>query len=416
MTATKNEALRIAIVGAGTAGSAAALLLHRAGHTVTVFERVPDPGPVGAGIILQPTGMAVLDRLGLLPPVWQRGAPLAGLRCQTSGGRVLLDLRYERLAPGLHGLGLHRGVLFEALLGALRQTRVQLHTGVEIDRYENGSEVWLHQGNLRHGPYELLVVADGAQSRLRAQHPGLRKAARYPWGALWWVGPDTAGCYQDALHQVVEGTHRMYGLLPSGLGPAPNQKPLVSLYWSLRGDQVERWRQGDFSGWKKEALRYDSRSASILEQIPGPESLLFAAYHDVVMRPWHHGSVVFLGDAAHAMSPQLGQGCNLALMDAEVLARAVAETSTPRLAVAAYSSARRRHLNYYQRATRWLTPFFQSDFSALSLPRDIFLGFSRWFPYAERAMLESMTGCRRGFIWAESMPLAAPVLSLPRSV
>ena len=65
-------ALDVAIIGAGTAGSAAALLLARAGHQVTVYERVATPGPVGAGISLQPTGQAVLARLGLLAPILAR--------------------------------------------------------------------------------------------------------------------------------------------------------------------------------------------------------------------------------------------------------------------------------------------------------------------------------------------------------
>ena len=61
--------MRIGIVGAGTAGLAAAALLARAGHAVEVLERAPDPGPVGAGLLLQPTGMAVLERLGVLDEV-----------------------------------------------------------------------------------------------------------------------------------------------------------------------------------------------------------------------------------------------------------------------------------------------------------------------------------------------------------
>ncbi|MBZ0117864.1 MAG: FAD-dependent oxidoreductase, partial [Sandaracinaceae bacterium] len=65
-------ALDVAVIGAGTAGSAAALLLARAGHAVTLFEAVLEPKPVGAGIMLQPTGMHVLAELGLLEPILAR--------------------------------------------------------------------------------------------------------------------------------------------------------------------------------------------------------------------------------------------------------------------------------------------------------------------------------------------------------
>ena len=70
----------IGIVGCGTAGAAASLFLARAGHRVTVYERVADPGPVGAGITLQPTGQMVLARLGLLAPILERAARIDRLQ------------------------------------------------------------------------------------------------------------------------------------------------------------------------------------------------------------------------------------------------------------------------------------------------------------------------------------------------
>jgi 2-polyprenyl-6-methoxyphenol hydroxylase-like FAD-dependent oxidoreductase len=98
--------LKVAIVGCGTAGPATALLLSRAGHAVTLFERVPNPGPVGAGIVLQPSGMSVLERLGLLEPVLAKGARIDELYAETSTRRRVVHLRYEDLARNIFGLGL----------------------------------------------------------------------------------------------------------------------------------------------------------------------------------------------------------------------------------------------------------------------------------------------------------------------
>ena len=111
---------KIGVVGCGSAGPAAAVLLAHQGHQVTLFERVAALGPVGAGFLLQPTGLAVLAALGILEPILDHGAPVQRLVCRTRGGTTLLDLHYDELRPGLYGVGLHRAVLLHYL--AIRQS------------------------------------------------------------------------------------------------------------------------------------------------------------------------------------------------------------------------------------------------------------------------------------------------------
>ena len=120
----------VGVVGCGFAGSATALFLARAGHRVTVYERAPEPAAVGAGILLQPSGLAVLQRLGLLEQVLARGARIDSLCCRTERGVTLFELVYQRLAVDIFGLGMHRGALFELLFGELKTAGVRVHTGV----------------------------------------------------------------------------------------------------------------------------------------------------------------------------------------------------------------------------------------------------------------------------------------------
>src|SRR4029077_13115184 len=124
--------MRVGVVGGGVAGQATAILLADAGHAVTVFERFAEPRPLGAGLLLQPTGLAVLRELGLADAALAQGARVVGLEGRTRRGRSVLDLHYADLHPKAFGLGIRRGALFDLLHGRLLRSQAVLVTGAEI--------------------------------------------------------------------------------------------------------------------------------------------------------------------------------------------------------------------------------------------------------------------------------------------
>lgn len=399
--------LDVGIIGAGTAGSAAAVFLARAGHRVTVYERVAEPRPVGAGISIQPSGQHVLCRLELYPHIASRGARIDRLLCESSKRKSLLDLSYGTVGEDLFGIGLHRGVLFEALFAAVHSEDITVRAGIEIvdlARAESrGRASWLVDVNReRHGPHELVVVADGARSQLRDDTGTSKRVERYPWGALWFVGNETRekdDASASLLHQIVDGNQRFIGLLPTGQGPGRLIGPrLVSLFWSMHGDRVDAWRSRGLAAWKDEVAKLAPEAVPVLEQIEDIDQVLFAAYHDVVMHRWSTRNVVYLGDAAHATSPQLGQGCNLALWDAMILADVLAaEEHDLAVALDRYSRSRADHLGFYQWSTRMLTPFFQGDDPTLAALRDFTMPLMAKVPITNRIMTLSMLGVVDGF-------------------
>ncbi len=374
---------RVAIVGSGTAGPAAGIFLARAGHEVTLFERAPKEEAVGAGFLLQPTGLGVLRELGLADEVLAVTQKIRGLYCETGSGKVLLDLKYRELKEGLFGLGTHRSSLLSVLLKAFRESGGEMRWGSSIEKMslEQGRR-YLDGG----GPFDLVLLCDGARSQLRGQSGIGARVDRYPWGALWFIGKRTPEFAADLLWQRVGSTRELCGFLPTG-----TKEDYLSLFWSVRLDEA----LPDLEGWKKKLLNLVPEAEGFLEQVESLEQLQRASYHDVRMKQWHGDRVAILGDAAHALSPQLGQGINLALCDASVLAGCLSEMDLEE-ALATYSRRRRKHVRFYQFATRWTTPFFQSDHLKLGELRDFAFPIGMKFPYFRRQMIAMMSGLKTG--------------------
>jgi 2-polyprenyl-6-methoxyphenol hydroxylase-like FAD-dependent oxidoreductase len=388
----------IGVVGLGTAGAAAALFLSRADHEVVLLERVEQPGPVGAGIMMQPSGLLVLERLECVAPILEHGAHVDALVSKTTRGRAVLDLQYGELAAGLFGVGLHRGVLFETLHRAVLESPIDLRCGVDAIALRPHAERWnvVDSRGRSHGPFDLVVVCDGARSHLRDTVISHTMSVRpYPWGALWFIGESKSESRE--LRQFVEGTQTMIGVLPTGRGPTGEAK-LASLFFSVEvGRHGEAFVRG-LDAWRREVRRVAPPSEELLDQIEDSRQLTLASYFDVSMPRWHGRRVVFLGDAAHATSPQLGQGCNLALCDAAALSDALETHDDIDEAITAYTQERRDHLAFYQLATRALTPFFQSNHAPLGLVRDWLMPLTTYIPFVRREMLRAMAGTKTGWL------------------
>lgn len=388
--------LRIAIVGYGTAGQAAAIFLHAQGHRLQVFEQAPSPGPVGAGFLLQPTGLNVLSELGLHEQVLERGQRIDRLHGCTIRGRSVMDMRYADHAPDCFGLGLTRGSLFTVLRDAYPAAS-EICTGTHIDQVTDDGRYLIDSTGQSHGPFDLIVAADGAHSRLRQAAPKQVKRERlYPWGALWCLLPAEAWPYAGELQQRYAGTREMIGMLPVGQRIGHPGRWLT-FYFSLPGDEVDRFDAEGFERLRKRVGVLWPEVSEPLGQIDSVQQMNRARYRDVVMCTQVEGRVVFLGDAAHAMSPQLGQGVNMALLDAQALAGALATSVDIEDALETYCRRRRDHLAVYQRLSRWLTPLFQSERSALASMRDFAFGPLGRMPLARGQMLKILTGTKRSW-------------------
>ena len=368
--------LRVTVVGCGIAGAAVAAMLSRAGHHVTLLEQSQRVGPVGAGILLQPVGQAVLHDMGLLDAIASKAEPIRSIeadRLTDRGPRRLVRLPYDRHRPGLHALGTHRGDLFTELHRALVEGDVHLELGKRVDDIA-----------LLARDQNLVIIADGGKSELRNYVDTFGRVHEYPHGALWAVAKHNQ--VGGRLYQVARGTHTLCGLLPMGGGRC-------SLFWGLPLREQDALRNAGFDTWRAEVLRIMPAAAPLFEDVRSFDDLTLATYRHVHLRRWHRDNVVVLGDAAHAMSPHLGQGVNLALCDAAQLASSLAEHDHDvAAALPHYENRRRRQLRWYSFITKTLSPFFQGERNWLAWPRDRTLPWLTKVPVVDRIMVKTLAG------------------------
>ncbi|RST84336.1 FAD-dependent monooxygenase [Aquibium carbonis] len=386
--------LDIAICGAGPAGLAAALFLHRAGHRVTVFERFETARPLGSGLILQPTGLTVLGALGLLPAMLELGSRIERLHgADAATGRTVLDVRYASGRNGRFGLAVHRAALFGVLHRAVEAAGLSIETGRDVDALdETGRKPRLvYAGGTRTVSFDLVVDASGARSRLKRHVAVASEPRALAYGAFWASLAWRGGFDPHALSQRYRQASVMIGVMPIGR-VAVGETDQAAFFWSLKPDDAAAVQARGLDAWKDRVRSLWPETEACLGQIDGFEQLTLARYgHHTLHRPAGRRLAV-IGDAAHSTSPQLGQGANMALLDAAALAHALASTDDIADALARYCQARRLHVRLFQALSLAFTPFYQSDSRLVPLLRDTLVSSVARVPPAPAILAALVSG------------------------
>lgn len=357
-------------------------------------------------MLLQPPGLAALERLGLRGDIDALGHRIDRLHGTTTAGTTIFDLAYGDLDPSLHALGVHRGALHHVLWSAFERSGAALEAGRTIVAVEPRSRdrAALVDASGRASPAAALVIdASGARSPLRGW-VARRQPRPFAYGAVWATVPDI-GIAPAILAQRYVAARIMIGYLPVGRLTAGGA-PLAAFFWSIKPAEYDAWRAG-FTAWRDQVATLWPQLQPVLAAMPSPDDLTLASYTHFTAESLSRGNVVLIGDAAHATSPQLGQGANHGLIDAVVLADALNDTSDLADAVVRYRRMRRRQVRFYQLASAAMTPLFQSDSVVLAKLRDLSFDRMKRVPYLHREMLRTLAGLKTGLF--TSQPPAAIV-------
>ena len=356
---------RAIVVGAGIGGLAAAGALRRVGWAVQVLEQAERLGPVGAGLTLWPTAVLALDALGVGPAVRELAHPLDRSGIRTAGGRWLSSTDTSRY-PARFGaplVAVHRADLHQVLLDAAGPELVRTGAPVTgLDQDKDGVRVTWESGE---ASTNLLVAADGLASTLRGAVAGGAARPVFTGRTAWRAVLDTAG--GGEAEEAIEswGRGQRFGIVPLARG---------RVYWFATADAPEHQRAP--TGEQAELLaRFPGWHPPIPELIAAtpPDAIL---RHDLYeLRPglptYVRGRVVLLGDAAHAMTPDLGQGAGQALEDAVVLGAALAATGEVAAALARYDAERRPRTQAVARLSRRTGRLAQASGPLTSRLRDL---------------------------------------------
>jgi 2-polyprenyl-6-methoxyphenol hydroxylase-like FAD-dependent oxidoreductase len=330
--ANNSQAMHVIIVGGGIAGQALALFLKKINIAATIYEAYPYMEGVGGGFNIASNGMNVLAALGVADKVIAHGTPVLRSNFRNGQGKLLAGIKNTDLQNyGQQSVSLSRPTLYKILSEEMKRQNITIHYSKRLTSLnETDNQVVVHfaDGSKAHG--DILIGADGV-------HSAVRKYILPEGPTSSYIGLIGIGAFvpvakiQSIPKKDIDALNFTFG--QNGFfGYGGGDKDTI-MWWSnlIREKEFskEELTHLDIQEVKQEMLtRYKGYHVPIEELITQTTAILRLNIYDVLSLPtWHKGRVLLIGDAAHAVNPNAGQGASMALEDAMYLAKLLRDSS-----------------------------------------------------------------------------------------
>ncbi len=365
------------IVGGGAGGMVLALVLARKGFRVSILDRQDPPMPAPRGEILQPNGLKILNRIGILSGLLRAGVHRCDrVRFYQGAGEHLCTIDYTRLLPPYnYALILLPEILQQLLLEKLKaEPHIETYWDTSFrDVIREGQQVIGLSADVCgqtvsfHAP--VVVGADGLRSRVRDAFQIKHQLYAYADGYVTMVVDRPPGFQRDVRYYL--GKEMIFGAFPVS-------KNRIYLFYLVPTDRLQRTHDKSIDHLKREILSLNSEVNALftepLEAISSWEQCSYMRCFRVISNSWVVNGGALLGDAAHAMNPHVAQGRNSAMEDALALAKAIEDCFKQGIfskeALGGYETARRRDVDSLQKIGHEMAWLWNSGFSPVVWARD----------------------------------------------
>lgn len=329
------------IVGAGIGGLSAAIAMSRAGWHVSIYEQAERLEPMGAALSLWPNAIDALDSLGLHDALRDVGEPVDEVAVADAEGARIASFRVSRCLPGRTGLMVTRSALQANLLAALGDT--PLHLAHKLAAWQQDAEgVSLRFENGVVARADLLVAADGIWSAVAKEVTGIA-AQHAGYGGLLALSDAVPDHPAQALGVEYWAQGERFGQFDIQAGRK---------YWYfMRNEPDSSGAAAMKSAAVQQVHRWTASARAAVAATPEDKLVPFSIHAKPPPRVLGKGLIILLGDAAHAMEPNLGQGACQAIEDAVALG-AAARKRTPGAILPAYERMRLRRVRQFVKLSR----------------------------------------------------------------